>query len=87
MTDDQIRAVARRAVAKNPRYMTLRKIQIALWFLLMISVGAMAYVLGVELGLGFIVAAAAGLLLLVAWNLVWVNTALFRITKDEMRVD
>jgi hypothetical protein len=85
MTDDQIRAVAKKSVAKAPRYSTLARLRIAIWLAIVVGVAATSYLVGIELGIGIILAAAVGFVFAMTWNLVWINTTLFRITFDEMR--
>jgi hypothetical protein len=38
-----------------------------------------------EIGIAFVVAGSVSTAALLAWNFVWVNTALYRITRDEMQ--
>ena len=39
-----------------------------------------------NLGYAMMVCGALGTLALLAWNVVWVNTVLFRITKEEAQI-
>jgi len=85
MGDDQIRAVAKRAVAKHPRYLTLRQIQKVVTAIVVVATLVSAVLAGAGVGLGLMCAGALGTLAIVIWNAIWVNTALYRITHDEMQ--
>ena len=87
MTDTEIVAVVRRAMAKRPNYFRLRQAQIVLTALLLVATLVGAIFAGLELGIAFVTAGAIGTLMILAWNLIWVNTALYRITHEEMQAD
>jgi hypothetical protein len=92
LSDNQVRAVAGLAMRRRPRLMLLMKLRtIAILGAMFTLVWAFQNTgdkwLGrefVSLGTSLIVAGGLGTLAVVVWNFVWVNTVLFRITKEEI---
>jgi hypothetical protein len=95
-SDPDIRALARRAVLRRPRLVRV----VRLWNVAVVAgMVATAAVLGrvgrdggpgvggAMLGVGFaVMAAGAGATaVILLWNLVWVNTVLYRVTRDEVQ--
>jgi hypothetical protein len=84
-SDDEIRAIARRAMARNPR---LRSI--AVWRNRVVFSGMAAAIILLVLGAGWKLSRSmmwtggVATALVLIWNVVWVNTVLFRITKEEL---
>jgi hypothetical protein len=85
MTDSEIIGVVRRAMAKNPRYFKLRRVQVVLAALLIVATLVGAIFAGLELDFAFVAAGAVSTLAILGWNLVWINTALYRITAEEIQ--
>jgi len=86
-TDAEIIAIVRRALAKHPRYFKLRQVQIILTALMLVFTFVGTILAGLKLGFAFVAAGVLGTLVILVWNLVWINTALYRITRDEIRAD
>ena len=84
-SDEEIRAVARRAMQRHPRTIRLMNVRNAA---VLLGMPAAAFLLrwltswntGIVLMIVGGIATAAVLL----WNLVWVNTVLFRLTQEEV---
>jgi hypothetical protein len=87
MNDAEIVAVAKRALARRPRYIVLRRIQIAVASFVTVAAVAASLASGLEVGIALVVGGIVGTGFILAWNFVWVNTALFRITREEMQAD
>jgi len=86
MTDDQIRAVARRAMAGNPKYRRLMRVRSLVMLLGMaVTVFGLVSLGGWQLGSAMVFAGVAATVLVLVWNLVWVNTVLFRQTEREIK--
>jgi putative flippase GtrA len=85
MDDQQIRELARKAMSKRPGYVRLLRAKYAVVIGGM-GVGAIALIqlAGLRLGLALVIAGAVGTAAGLAWNFVWVNTVLFRITREEV---
>ena len=84
LTDDEIRLVARRAMSRHAHYVTIMRCRNAA-VLLGMSAVIMLLVsrFGMRLGLAMMIGGGAATVLLLLWNVVWVNTVLFRITRAE----
>jgi hypothetical protein len=87
MSDAEIRAVARRAIVKHPRYIVLRKIQLALTCFLMVATAGFSVMAKLEVGVALALGGLVGTAFILTWNTVWTNTALYRITREEMQAD
>ena len=89
MSDTEIRQLAGRALGRRPNLIRIKRIRDA------VVIGAMTLGAiemkksGMGLGPALMIAGGIGgiggiaTLVLVAWNVVWLNTVLFRLTKDE----
>jgi len=82
MTDEQIVAVVRRAYAKHSRFIAVRRASIVggvtVSIILLMAVGLRA-------AHAMEISAAIGAAIFLLWNLVFVNTSLFRLTSEEMQ--
>jgi hypothetical protein len=92
MADADIRVLARRAMARRPDLVRVVRLRNAIVF---VGIVAVAALLGRGGGPGIggamraagkamMVAGLGGTAALLVWNLVWVNTVLFRLTRDEV---
>ena len=86
MSDAEIRAIAKRAVAKNPGCRFLRKLQILIAAILLSGTIGLSLMFGAEIGIAFVLAGFFSTIFIVGWNFVWVNTTLFRITREEVGI-
>ena len=80
LSDTQIRALARRALDRHPRYRLVMRTRNV------VVLGGMAAAIllaGRNLGFAMMVSGVVSILALLAWNVVWVNTVVFQITKEE----
>lgn len=86
--DDRIRDLLRRGLVKRPGLVRLMQIRNRAGFVLMV-LAAMALDEWVteDLGLALMIAGSSATVLLLAWNLVWVNRVVFPITKEELELD
>ncbi len=84
MNAAEIRAIAKRAVARNPGCRFVRKLQIVIVAILLLGTIWLSLTYGAELGIAFVLAGFLSTIFILAWNFVWVNTTLFRITREEM---
>jgi hypothetical protein len=86
LSDPEIRAIARRAMDRHPKLrMIMRTRNVVVLGSIAATISA-ALLFRRNLGLAMMVSGALGTLALLAWNVVWVNTVLFRITKEEAEI-
>jgi hypothetical protein len=84
-TDDEIRALARRCMDKNPRLRSILRARNRVMFLAMgVAILALITVGGWKLGQSMLVAGAVATAFVLIWNTVWVNTVLYKITEEEV---
>jgi hypothetical protein len=83
-SDEEIRAIYGRALAKRPIYRSLWLARnLILFFVIVpIEIAALYKLAGLRLSTAFFVAGSTALLLGIAWNIVWVNMVTYRITRD-----
>ncbi len=86
MTDDQIRVIARRAMSGHPKHRRLMRVRSLVMLLGMaMTVFGLVGLGGWQLGSAMVFAGVAATVLVLVWNLVWVNTVLFRQTEREIK--
>jgi hypothetical protein len=84
MTDSDVRELVRRAMRRRPRSIRALRVRNAIIYAGMVAAaGFLAPRAGMGVGAALIVVGTAGTLAIIAWNLFWVNTVLFRVTKEE----
>jgi hypothetical protein len=92
MADADIRALARRAMARRRDLVRVMRLRNAVVFVGMVAAAALLGRGGgpgagkamQRAGAAMMVAGAGGTAALLLWNLVWVNTVLFQLTRDEV---
>ena len=92
MADADIRELARRAMARRPDLVRVVRLRNAVVFVCMVAAAAMLGRGGgpgvgkamQAAGRAMMIAGAVATVTLLLWNLVWVNTVLFRLTRDEV---
>ena len=93
MQDSEIRTIARRAMSRHPnliRIMRFRNLAVLVGMFLAIAIiagstgDAFTGDSLVRVGFSLMIVGAVFTLLLLVWNLVWVNTVIFRITREEV---
>jgi len=83
MSDPDIRELARRAMSRRPNLIRIWRIRTVV-VLIAMAAGAVAMKwAGMRLGTALMVAGGTATAALVAWNAVWLNTILFRVTNEE----
>src|SRR5262245_13856897 len=88
LRDDKIRGVARRAMQRHPHYRrTIRARNIVVLLAMALGTGLLNAIAGMQVGLALMIVGAAATVFVLVWNLVWVNTVLFRITQEEMEME
>ncbi|HEX6962994.1 MAG TPA: hypothetical protein VF175_14085 [Lacipirellula sp.] len=86
MNEAEIRTIARRAMERRPQLVRLMRARLAVIVLgMMMAIALLARFTEWRLGSVFILVGAVSTSLVLAWNVVWVNTILFRITEDEIK--
>jgi len=85
MGDEQIRALTRQAMAKRPNYARVMRARNAAVILgMLLGPMILIQIANLRLGTALVIAGAVGTLVLLLWNMIWVNTVLFRITREEV---
>lgn len=85
-SEDEIRAVVRRAFDKRPGYRTV--IRVRAFVILAILIGVVVAYRGApqkQLGYALMIAGVGTTALVLIWNLFWLNVVLFRLTEQETR--
>ena len=86
LNDQQIRALARNAMAKRPRYALIIRLRNAVVIAsMLLATAALNKLAGTSIGLSLMIVGAICTAFVMAWNLVWVNTVMWRITREEMK--
>jgi hypothetical protein len=84
-TDDEIRAIARQGMDGKPQLRTIMRTRnLAVFSAMGVSIIALMIAGGWSLGQSMLVAGGVATAFLLIWNVVWVNTVLFQITKDAV---
>lgn len=84
-SDDEIRAIARQAMARNPHLRSIARWRNRVVFSGMgIAILVLVLVGEWRLGQSMLVVGGVATVFVLLWNVVWVNTVLFRITRDEV---
>lgn len=95
-SDAEIYDIAQRAMRRNPglgRAMRIRNLAI---YFGIVAAGAWLFSYSnwsmggssmVNLGVGLIIVGVSVTAIVLAWNLVWLNTVVFRITRDEVEAN
>lgn len=94
LSDAHIRAVARRAMSRRPDLRRLVRVRNAVVLagmvaaMLLLGRGSEPGVGGAMQGVGFamMLAGAGATAVVLVWNLVWVNTVLYQLTRDEVEL-
>src|SRR4051812_45689886 len=93
LSDDEIRAIAGRAFVRHPYYARLRRVRNRLLIVAIgVTVAAWVYWSGerrigelmMTVGTGMMAAGGAAFVFVLVWNLIWVNTVLYRLTDEEV---
>ncbi len=85
MDDRQIREVAREAMAKRPLYQLMMRLRNVVVLASMgVAVLVLVWFAEYSLGSALLMVGAIGTAATLIWNLVSVNTVLFRITYEEL---
>ena len=85
MSDQEIRDLARRGMSRRPRLVTIMRLRNAIILLGMaIAAALLARYTSYQLGTIFILVGGVSTCVLLLWNVVWVNTVLYRVTRDEI---
>ncbi len=83
MSDTEIRQLARDAFRKHPFLARVRRIRNVV-IVVSMAVGAKALVASsVRLGMAMMIVGVISTVIVLGWNSVWLNTVLFRVTKEE----
>jgi hypothetical protein len=85
MSDAQIREIVRRGMGRRlglARMMRLRN-SVAMIGMVLAAAG-LARFSAIDLGLIFMLVGGIATAVILAWNLVWVNTVLFHLTREEV---
>jgi hypothetical protein len=86
LTDSEIRAVVGRALAKRPRYrLVLHWRNAAVLLGMAVAVVVLPRYAGLDSALALLFIGVVATAVVLGWNLIWVNTVLFRLTAQEMR--
>lgn len=85
MDDAAIRVLARRGMTRRPGLIAVMKFRNVVVFSAMIAAAAtLERTTSLGLGGALMVAGGGATPCLLCWNLVWVNTVIFALTKDEV---
>jgi len=85
MADPEIKLLVRGAMADQARYRRLWRMRNLAMLVGMLSGGvALIRVLKLDPGLAMMIVGGLGTLFLLGWNFIWVNTVLFRVTRQAM---
>lgn len=93
MKDSEIRAIASRAMNRHPRLLRVMKIRNRVVLLgLFVAMAAIAGFSDLRWNNGSLTRSSIALMavggafsaILLVWNLIWVNTVIFRITREEV---
>jgi len=85
LSDAEIRSIAIRAMQRYPRYVAIMRARnvllslgagIAIGFLLALNLAS--------LGAALMIVGAISTTFFLLWNLVWVNTVIYRVTREEI---
>jgi len=88
MSDADIRLLARRAMARRPAWSVLFRCRNIAIVVIMIGIATLLISLaGWRLGESLMLAGAVGIAMVLCWNIVWVNTVLYQLTKQELALD
>ena len=86
-SDDEIRAVARRAYAREPRWARLMRMRNVVLLVAMFSAILGMSRTGFDPGLSMMLGGGVATMLILLWNVIWVNKVLFLLTNDQVAID
>ena len=85
MDDARIRQVVGRAMSRRPGLVRMqRRRSAAIMIGMVLATTLLARLSSLNLGLILCLVGGAGTVLTLCWNLVWVNTVLYRVTREEI---
>lgn len=85
MSDVEIRTIARRAMANHPgliRVMRFRNLGTML--AMIVATAVLTLWAALDMGIALMIVGGVATLLVLAWNVIWINTVMFRITREEL---
>lgn len=83
-TDQEIRLIVFQGLEKRPKYRSLMRARNVIVILVMVIGPAALVSGGLKLGLSMMIVGGLATALVLVWNLVWLNTILFRLTEEEL---
>jgi hypothetical protein len=85
LNDARIREVVSRGMGRRPDLVRIHKLgRAAIMIGMIVATALLARLSSLELGMILLLAGAVATAIVLAWNLVWVNTVLYRATLDEV---
>lgn len=85
MDDARIREVVDRGMGRRPVLVRIHRLRnAAVIFGMILTIILLARYSSLKIGLIFTIVGGIGTVFVLCWNLVWVNTVLFRVTRDEV---
>lgn len=85
MSDDTIRTLVRDGMAKRPTLISILRIRnVAVAAAMALAVLGLKNVAGWSAGAAMTVAGLVATLFLLAWNYVWINYVVFKLTQEEV---
>jgi hypothetical protein len=86
-SDAEIVAIFRRGLDKHPKYRKLMRARNVIVIFLLAPIGVAGLILlgGFTLGYALIAVGLALTLFVLVWNVVWVNTVVFKLTEEERK--
>jgi hypothetical protein len=86
LDDAAIRDVARRAMHRRPHLIRILKVRrTAVLVGMVASIALLTWLTELKFGASMMVVGAAFSLFVLVWNLIWVNSVLFRITQEDVK--
>jgi hypothetical protein len=83
-TDSEIRLLMFQGLEREPKYRTIRRLRTVVVLLGMVAGVAVLVSVGVRIGLSLMIVGGVATAVVLLFNLVWVNTVVFRLTQEEL---
>jgi hypothetical protein len=86
LDDVRVREIAARGMSRRPDLVRIHRLRsVALMTGMIAAMALLSYFSSLKLGLILMLVGGIATAFLLCWNLVWVNTVLYRVTRDEIQ--